>query len=138
LAARALRENIAATVPALFSLRLKSMDSVEFEQLDVCRRVGVEHFPSRLDLRIGISKEFRTLNPPFHGLRHPPDGTTTGWYLWTGEFKTDADFFQPMCAEHLSTVAPDLIKYLGLPPGWRFLIAPGYEDLWWDKNLLSI
>jgi hypothetical protein len=29
-----------------------------------------------------------------------------------------------------------LTKYLGLAPGWRFLIAPGYEDVWFDEILL--
>lgn len=33
---------------------------------------------------------------------------------------------------------PEIKKYLGLPPGWRFLIAPGYEDIWFDEALLSI
>ena len=25
----------------------------------------------------------------------------------------------------------------GLPPGWRFLIAPGHEDVWYDGSLLD-
>jgi hypothetical protein len=28
-------------------------------------------------------------------------------------------------------------KYLGLALGWRFLIAPEYEDVWYDTNLLK-
>ncbi|WP_459166268.1 hypothetical protein [Sinorhizobium meliloti] len=24
-----------------------------------------------------------------------------------------------------------------MPPGWRFLIANGYEDVWYDETLLS-
>jgi hypothetical protein len=30
------------------------------------------------------------------------------------------------------------MKYLGLAPGWRFLVAPGYKDVWFDAKLLNI
>jgi len=30
------------------------------------------------------------------------------------------------------------MKYLGLAPGWRFLVAPNYEDVWEDYDLLKI
>jgi hypothetical protein len=29
------------------------------------------------------------------------------------------------------------VKYFGLEPGWRFLLAPGYEDVWYDATLLD-
>ena len=28
-------------------------------------------------------------------------------------------------------------KYLGLPPGWRFPIAGGYENVGYDESLLE-
>jgi hypothetical protein len=31
-----------------------------------------------------------------------------------------------------------MAPYLALPPGWRFLIAPDYEDVWFDESLLHI
>ncbi len=31
----------------------------------------------------------------------------------------------------------DVLPYLGLPPGWRFLVAPGYVDVWEDPALLA-
>jgi hypothetical protein len=34
--------------------------------------------------------------------------------------------------------APLILKYLGLPPGSRFLITDDYEDVWEDKSLLNI
>ena len=42
----------------------------------------------------------------------------------------------PIHTLHLYEWKPEIIKYLGLPPGWRFLIAPGYEDVWFDPNLV--
>jgi len=39
---------------------------------------------------------------------------------------------------HLINWCPDVIKFLGLPPGFRFLIGENnYEDVWKDKSLLD-
>ena len=53
-------------------------------------------------------------------------GETSGWYVWAGEAFSDApDFFQPMHIEHVISRCPEILPYLGLAPGWRFLIADG-------------
>ena len=79
------------------------------------------------------------LNGRLNGLRHPPGSDTNGWYLWPGEnLSTDRDFFQPVHVEHLYESSPDVVPYLALPPGWRFLVAPGYEDVWKDSALLDV
>lgn len=74
---------------------------------------------------------------PVHGLRHSPQGTTTGWYVWTGELSEASDFFAPWHVSHLIRLVPDLEGLLSLPPGTRFLIAPGHEDVWHDPSLLG-
>jgi len=74
---------------------------------------------------------------PINGLRHFHEGNTTGWYIWAGEFSDAPDFFKPMHLFHLQEYYPELLKYLGLPPGNRFLIDnKGYEDVWFDEGLL--
>ena len=47
------------------------------------------------------------------------------------------DFFKPLHVAHLDDWCLQIIKYLGLPPGWRFLIAGDYEDVWFDKSFLG-
>jgi hypothetical protein len=70
-------------------------------------------------------------------MRIRPEGDTTGWYIWAGgEPSPDPDFFVPVHVKHLSNWSPDVIRYLQLPPGWRFQIAPGHEDVWFDESLL--
>lgn len=60
-------------------------------------------------------------------------------YIWSGEnFSEEPGFFVPWHAKHLHDRYPEIAKYLGLAPGWRFLIAPGHEDVWFDANLLNI
>jgi hypothetical protein len=75
---------------------------------------------------------------PVHGLRHPATPGTTGWYVWTGELSDADDFFQPWHATHLIERCPGLEHLLDLPPGSRFVFAPGYEDVWNDPSLLDV
>jgi len=110
------------------------------KQMDLCRKYGAAFVESPYYLKIGISLNVKEGAFPVNGLRHPPEGDTTGWYIWGGEdFSNDPDFFVPLHVEHLEEWNPEIIKFLGLAPGWRFLIAPGsYEDVWEDKSLLNI
>lgn len=76
-------------------------------------------------------------HPPLNGLRHPQEGDTSGWYLWAGtDLSDEPDFFVPLHVEHLEEWCPEAIPFLALPPGWRFLVAPGIEDVWEDLSLL--
>jgi hypothetical protein len=75
---------------------------------------------------------------PLHGLRHPPEADITGWYLWWGELRDNADFFMPWHVTHALDRCPGLRRLLELPPGWRFIYAPDYTDVWQDDSLLDV
>ena len=111
---------------------------VEQSQRLLCRSYGVVFFPTEPKSKVGIA--LATIEQrPLNGLRHPPEGETSGWYLWGGqELPTDPNFFDPLHAEHLSKRCPDLVKFLGLPPGYRFLLDGNYIDVWFDAGLLMI
>lgn len=86
---------------------------------------------------VGVTAALGSGLLPINGLRHRPEAGTSGWYLWAGEtFPTADDAFQPLHVEHLRGQCPEVLPYLSLPPGSRFLIAPGYEDVWFDESLL--
>jgi len=109
-----------------------------FEQRELCRRFGVACQPSSPDLKVGIAENAQAGTFPINGLRHAPEGDTTGWYIWAGEdFSEDPNFFKPLHVKHLDQRCPLVLKYLGLPPGWRFLVSDGYEDVWFDAKLLA-
>lgn len=109
------------------------------EQESTCEKFNVPFFNTPSTLKVGISLNVKEGVQPINGLRHPPEGDTSGWYIWAGEeFSEDPNFFVPLHIEHLSEWCPEIIKYLGLPPGWRFLIAPNYEDVWQDPSLLEL
>lgn len=108
----------------------------EKAQHEICARFGAGFLAAPDESRLGIA--FATLGQvPLNGLRHPAENGTCGWYIWGGKtFSTDPEFFGPLHVSHLPEICPDVLPYLGLAPGWRFLVAPGYEDVWYDESLL--
>jgi hypothetical protein len=104
------------------------MFSLSKMQREVCVKFGASCLASDNHEKIGISKDFDPAEFPLNGLRHPPEGDSAGWYIWSGErFSTELGFFVPLHVLHLDDRCPEIVKYLGLGPGWRFLVAPGYE-----------
>ena len=107
------------------------------QQKELCDKLKVdwrETDPAKL---IGVSDNIHLI--PLHGLRHPIENNSAGWYIWTQEYSNDDKFFKPLHAAHLVEIKPEILKYFGLPPGYRFLIGnSGYEDIWYDETLLNI
>jgi hypothetical protein len=109
------------------------------EQAKICRDHSAPPDPPDPMSKLGISRTFSSQETPINGLRHPPDKGTNGWYIWSGKELSDAhDFFVPLHTFHLEESYPEIMKYLALPPGWRFLIASDYEDIWYDESLLDV
>jgi hypothetical protein len=106
-------------------------------QKNICKKYATEFEPVLLGSKIGIALNVKEGIIPINGLRHKPEGSMCGWFLWAGESLSDADdFFNPLHIEHLTEWAPEIIKFLGLPAGWRFIKAGDYEDVWFDETLL--
>lgn len=112
--------------------------SIEERQLSFCASHAKECMPTPGELKSGFALETKGATP-INGLRHPPQADTSGWYVWCGEqFSTAPDFFAPLHTSHIYEEYPHLIKFFGLPPGYRFLVAGDYEDVWYDPSLLSV
>lgn len=108
-------------------------------QMEVCQRYGAHFVEAPSHLKVGIALNVRDGLQPINGLRHLAEGDTTGWYIWAGqELSDDPEFFVPLHVEHLDEWCPEVIKFLGLPPGWRFLKAGNHEDVWYDPALLHL
>lgn len=107
------------------------------EQKDICEKYSQDFFATSDELKVGISDNIKSGVMPINGLRHFPEGDTSGWYIWAGEYSDADDFFKPMHIFHLEEYYPELLKYLALPAGNRFLIDnKGFEDVWFDEGLL--
>lgn len=105
-------------------------------QEQVCSRVGATGIPPSTGDKLGIA--LATIGKlPINGLRISLKGTC-GWFIWAREVALDdPDFYQPLHVEHIAQYLPAVEPYLSLPPGYRFQIADGYEDIWFDSQLLS-
>ena len=103
----------------------------------MCREHGRGFTSCPHESKLGVA--LQTLGQtPIHGLRHPPVGETNGWYIWAGEYSSDKDFFKPLHASHVIQRLPEVDKFLGLPPGSRFLLAGEHVDVWFDESLLKV
>ena len=114
------------------------MEEIEKQQKEVCLKYGSGFVEAGREAKIGIA--LNTIgSSPLNALRHPPEGDTSGWYSWGGEeLSRGADFFQPLHVSHLKDKCPEIMKYLGLAPGWRVLVASEQEDVWYDEKLLDV
>lgn len=102
---------------------------LEEQQQSYCKELNERCVPLSPDSRVGIALETQG-KVPINGLRHPPEGNMNGWYLWPGEqFPSAADAFSPVQPHHLIDLRPEVIKFLGLPPGYRFLLADDVVDV---------
>jgi hypothetical protein len=109
----------------------------ENAQAEVCRFYERSFVPCRPDSKLGVA--IQTIGQaPLNGLRHPPTSETNGWFIWAGEYSESADFFVLLHTAHLSEQLPQVIKFLGLPPGSRFLLADEFADVWFDDSLLNV
>ena len=113
------------------------MLDAELSQLATAHRFGVEPSHPASDETVGVALNLRSGQMPINGLRHAPEEKASGWFLWAGEELSDADdFFTPLHVVHLTEWCPAVVPYLALPPGWRVLLTPDYEDVWFDASLI--
>lgn len=106
-------------------------------QKEVCDRFNTEFITSSEIEKLGLAIE-SIGELPINGLRQKAENGTCGWYIWCGgEMSLEDDFFKPLHVSHIRNYLPQVEKYLALPPGYRFLIAGDYEDVWHDPSLIN-
>ncbi|WP_454883940.1 immunity protein Imm33 domain-containing protein [Sphingomonas oryzagri] len=110
---------------------------MEEEQRNLCKRYGAGFTAPEETYKVGVSDSALRGELPLHGLRHWPESGTTGWFIWACEWSDAPDFFKPLHLYHLVEDCPTVVPFLALPPGWRFMVAPGHEDVWSDSDLLD-
>jgi hypothetical protein len=111
---------------------------IEDAQKIQCNMLGAAFVSTPPEDKIGFAASTAGLTP-INGLRHPLTRGTSGWYIWCGEsFSEAAHFFEPQHAIHIYESLPDAGRLLGLPPGYRFLLAGGQVDVWYDEKLLDV
>lgn len=72
---------------------------------------------------------------PITGIRNVlEEGENISCFFYCGEFSEDDDFFKPIHISHLENYLPEVIPYLALGEGFRFVIdKQGHEDVWKEE-----
>src|SRR5690606_25720331 len=111
--------------------KLSPLQELIAEQKLLCEEVGSTYIEVSGDDVIAVA--VHTLNQdPIVGIRKTPDPSTrVSWYIYAGEeVSSDADF-EILTVRELQDIAPEVLPYLALEQGFRFMIdADDYEDVW--------
>lgn len=100
------------------------------EQKLLCEEVGSAYVEVKGDDVIAVA--VHTLNKdPIVGIRKLAEGEEqVSWYIYGGELE-GADSFETMTIRKFQELAPEVLPYLALDVGYRFMIdADDYEDVW--------
>jgi hypothetical protein len=113
-----------------------SDEAEEQFQVALCRQYGREFVSCPRGSKLGLARQ--TLGKmPINGLRHRPTSSTNRWFIRAGDYSSERDFFAPFHTSHLSQRLPQVVRFLGLPPGSRFLLTENNVDVGFDESLLN-
>ncbi|MDO5105629.1 hypothetical protein [Capnocytophaga sp.] len=100
-------------------------------QLKICKKYQSEFEQLQSDEMVAVALD--TLGQmPICGERIVLEaGQNVSWFIHCGEHSDAEDFYKPVHWYHLIDLLPEVLPYLGLSQGFRFIIDnEGYEDVW--------
>lgn len=101
------------------------------QQNAICQRFGSAFVVPAATDKLGIALQTLDLLP-LTAVRLKPENGTCGWYIHGGEYAADDDFYQPLHVVHLAELCPQILPYLALAPGFKVMLAPDFEDVWYE------
>jgi hypothetical protein len=99
-------------------------------QFWVCRRWAAPYLPTDGRALVAISPLVLEGHLPVEGSRIRGRGENSGWIIFAGDRDEEVADLIREHAVHLATKRPDLLRYLGLPAGWRFYCDAAGENVW--------
>lgn len=110
-----------------------SMCLIEIQQF-VCQKFNSKFVPPTENEMVALA--ISSLGEiPITGIRNVLEANENiSWFFYCGEFSEDKDFFKPIHISHLKDYLPEVMQYLALEEGFRFVIDnDGYEDVWKEE-----
>jgi hypothetical protein len=101
------------------------------EQKLLCEEFGSTYIEVNGDDVVAVA--VHTLNQdPIVGIRRIAEtAENVSWYIYGGELPEGDDFFETMSIKKLQDIIPEVLPYLALDVGYRFMIdGDDYEDVW--------
>lgn len=111
--------------------KLSPLQELIAEQKLLCEEFGSAYIEVKGDDVVAVAVQ--TLNQdPIVGIRKVPEtAENVSWYIYGGELQENEDFFETMTIKKLQDILPDVLPYLALDIGYRFMIdGDDYEDVW--------
>lgn len=106
------------------------------EQKLLCEEFGSRYIEVQGDDVVAVAVQ--TLKQdPIVGLRNRPEPEqSVSWFLYGGELAEGEDAFETMTVRELQDILPQVLPYLALDVGFRFMIdGDDYEDVWKEGDL---
>ena len=102
------------------------------KQQQICTRHGLAAQAPEAMVAVALGSLEQS---PIYGTRIDlPENGTISWFIHCGEHSDAADFYQPLHTAHLQELLPQVLDYLALPSGAKFIIdRDGYEDVWLEE-----
>ena len=102
---------------------------ITHEQQRICDKYQLPAQPPEPMVALAIGSLEQS---PIYGTRIAlPENGTISWFIHCGEHSEALDFYQALHATHLQEMLPQVLDYLALPSGARFILdREGYEDVW--------
>lgn len=103
--------------------------AINDKQQQICARHGLPAQSPETMVAVALASLHQS---PIYGTRIDlPENGTISWFIHCGEHADDIDFYQPLHTAHLQELLPQVLDYLALPSGAKFIIdRDGYEDVW--------
>ncbi|WOE32100.1 MULTISPECIES: hypothetical protein [unclassified Acinetobacter] len=118
------------------SPKLSPLQELIAEQKLLCEEVESAYIEVSGDDVVAVATQ--TLNQePIVGIRKIAEGPeNVSWYIYGGELPDGDAVFSTMTIKELQEIIPEVLPYLALDTGYRFMIdSDDYEDVWKESDI---
>ena len=105
------------------------------DQHVVCEKFSGE-FSAPLADKLAVISEGVLEGDPVQGVRYPSPEHMSGWWITTDRYNGEINTLKNEHLYHVTAARPELVRYLGLPDGFRFDLS-AREDVWFDQDVAN-
>lgn len=117
-----------------FSIGVEYSISIQSSQMLVCKKNNSNYQYPRYNQLVAVSDGFFD-GMAVDGVRYESPDHMSGWYLTTSIFDDDINKLKLFHFTHIAKFRPELVKFLGLEPGFRFYSED--SAIWFDSEVLE-
>lgn len=105
-------------------------------QIVVCDNHSSKYLFTKVNQNIVISDGVLE-GEPVEGVRYEAPDHMSGWYLTTDLYNDDINTLKQIGLPDLALKRPELVKFLALDYGFRFVTDTKNEEVWFDEETLK-